>query len=127
MRMPRRSLPGRGLLAAALLLTSVAWAHTAIKSTTPATGTVLARSPAVIEVRFGHPAQLTSVVVVGEGAGPRKLAFEPVSSALEFRLLDPQLAPGRNEIRWKGLSAGDGHVIEGTLVFTVESVGGQSN
>jgi methionine-rich copper-binding protein CopC len=110
---------------AGLLLTPLAWAHTTIQSSIPATETTLAVSPPVIEVTFGHMAQLTSVVVVAEGAEPRKLAFDPISSALQFRLLDPQLAPGRNEIRWKGLSSGDGHVIEGTLVFTVGSAGAQ--
>jgi methionine-rich copper-binding protein CopC len=108
---------------AGLLLAPLAWAHTTIQASIPATDATLVASPPVIEVKFEHMAQLTSVVVVAEGAEPRKLAFDPVASALRFRLLDPQLAPGRNEIRWKGLSSGDGHVIEGTLVFTVESAG----
>ena len=101
------------------LLTSLAAAHTTIKSTVPANEAVLAHSPAVIEVAFEHIAQLTSVAVLVAGHPPRKLAFEPVGNAFKFTITNPQLAPGRNELRWKGLSS-DGHVIEGTLAFTVD-------
>lgn len=100
-------------------VTSLAAAHTSIKSTVPANEAVLAESPPVIEISFEHIAQLTSVVVAASGRAPRKLEFEPVGNAFNFRLTEPRLAPGRNEVRWKGLSS-DGHVIEGTLVYTVD-------
>jgi methionine-rich copper-binding protein CopC len=106
------------LIALLSMVTSLAAAHTAIKSAVPANEAVLAASPAVIEISFEHLAQLTSVVVASHGQAPRKLAFEPLGNALNFKLTQPRLAPGRNEVRWKGLSS-DGHVIEGTLVYTV--------
>ena len=98
---------------------ALAHAHTTLEATVPASESVLATSPVVIELRFEHSAQLTSVVVNAHGRAPRKLRFEPLGSALDFHLLQPELSPGRNEVEWKGLSA-DGHVIEGTLVFVVE-------
>jgi methionine-rich copper-binding protein CopC len=101
------------------MLTTVAAAHTSIKSTVPVNEAVLRQSPAVIEVAFEHIAQLTSVAVVVAGQAPRKLEFEPLGNAFNFTIANPQLAPGHNEVRWKGLSS-DGHVIEGTLVFTVD-------
>ena len=101
------------------ILTSLAVAHTTIKSTVPANEAVLAHSPAVIEVAFEHIAQLTSVTVVVAGQEPRKLGFTPLGNAFNFTLANPQLAPGRNEVHWKALSS-DGHVIEGTLAFTVD-------
>jgi methionine-rich copper-binding protein CopC len=55
------------------MLTSLATAHTTIKSTVPANEAVLRQSPAVIEVAFEHIAQLTSVTVVVAGQEPRKL------------------------------------------------------
>ena len=33
----------------------------------------------------------------------------------------PELAPGRNEIRWTALSA-DGHVIEGSLIIVLRAM-----
>src|SRR5262245_37999486 len=97
------------------VLTGVAFAHTTIKQTVPADGAVLNASPALIDITFEHAAQLTSVIVVAPGHADRKLSFQPIGSSLEFKLAEPNLAPGRNEVRWKGLSS-DGHVIAGTLV-----------
>ena len=98
---------------------AIAHAHTTLERTVPASESVLATSPGVIELRFEHSAQLTSVIVHALGQSPRKLRFEPLGSALDFHVLQPGLSPGRNEIEWKGLSA-DGHVIEGKLVFVVD-------
>ena len=94
-------------------------AHTTIESTEPAQNAVLASSPPAIAIRFEHQAQLTSVVIHAAGLSARKLEFEPHGSAREFKLLRPELTPGRNELDWIGLSM-DGHVIEGKLVFVVE-------
>ena len=110
-----RLILGAGLLS----LSALAIAHTTIKSTVPVNEAVLRQSPAVIEVAFEHIAQLTSVALVVAGQEPRKLGFEPLGNAFNFTITNPQLAPGRNEVRWKGLSS-DGHVIGGTLVFTVD-------
>ena len=107
------------------MLTSLATAHTTIKSTVPADEAVLRQSPAVIEVAFEHIAQLTSVTVVVAGQEPRKLGFAPLGNAFNFTLANPQLAPGRNEVHWKALSS-DGHVIGGTLVFTVDPSAAES-
>jgi methionine-rich copper-binding protein CopC len=85
----------------------------------PANEAVLRESPAVIEITFEHIAQLTSVVVVTGVETPRKLEFEPLGNAFNFKLVQPRFAPGRNEVRWKVLSS-DGHVIGGTLVYTVD-------
>ena len=107
------------------MLTSLATAHTTIRSTVPANEAVLRQSPAVIEVAFEHIAQLTSVTVVVDGQEPRKLGFAPLGNAFNFTLANPRLAPGRNEVHWKGLSS-DGHVIDGTLVFTVDPSAAES-
>jgi copper resistance protein C len=117
---------GRASLVVLLsMLTSLATAHTTIKSTVPANEAVLRQSPAVIEVAFEHIAQLTTVTVVVAGQEPRKLGFTPLGNAFSFTLANPQLAPGRNEVHWKAL-ASDGHVIGGTLVFTVDPSAAES-
>ena len=117
---------GRASLVVLLsMLTSLATAHTTIKSTVPANEAVLRQSPAVIEVAFEHIAQLTSVTLVVAGQEPRKLGFTPLGNAFNFTLANPQLAPGRNEVHWKALSS-DGHVIGGTLVFTVDPSAAES-
>jgi copper resistance protein C len=110
----------RACAALLLMATFAATAHTTLESSSPASGTTLAASPAVIEMKFHHPLNLTSVVVVDAGKAERKLEFTPHGSAAEFRLPNPQLQAGRNEITWKGLS-NDGHVVTGKLTYEIKS------
>jgi methionine-rich copper-binding protein CopC len=116
------------IAAASLLLqfAAPAYAHTAVAGTNPKSGSVLERSPAVVEISFEHAAHLTSVVLVAAGKPERKLAFTPSGGATTFRLPDPALAPGRNEIRWKALSS-DGHVVSGSMVLVIRPPGAQTN
>ena len=107
------------------MLASVAFqaaAHTTLESSTPANGATLAQSPPFIAMKFHHPINLTSVVVVDASKAERKLEFAPHANAAEFKVSDPQLAPGHNEVTWKGLSE-DGHVISGSLKFEVAAKG----
>jgi methionine-rich copper-binding protein CopC len=116
--MSSKSALNVALILVGCALAGVASAHTTIRESTPANGAALTTSPAVIDITFEHAAQLTSVILVSPGHADRKLSFEPIGSSLEFKLATPNLAPGRNELHWKGLSS-DGHVIEGTLVYTI--------
>jgi copper resistance protein C len=94
-------------------------AHTKVESVSPPDGSVLEASPAVVEMRFHDAVSLTAVVVIQADKIERTLIFTPKGSANAFRLPDPQLAAGRNEIRWKALSK-DGHVIGGSLHFEIK-------
>ena len=106
-------------LLGALALTQLAFAHTTLESSTPPNGATLEQSPPVIEMKFHHPINLTSVVVVDASKAERKMDFSPHASAAVFKVENPQLAPGKNELTWKGLSS-DGHVVSGSLVFQVK-------
>jgi methionine-rich copper-binding protein CopC len=103
-----------------LAFTGQVLAHTKMTGTVPESGATLESSPAVIEIRFEHAVNLTSVVVVGVGKAERALAFAPTGSATTFKVTNPSLSPGRSEILWKALSS-DGHVNTGTLIFIVKS------
>ena len=93
-------------------------AHTTLQSSSPPSGAKLEQSPPLIEMKFHHPLNLTSVVVVDAGKAERKLEFTPHASATAFKVTNPQLGPGKNEVTWKGLSK-DGHVVSGSLVFEI--------
>jgi methionine-rich copper-binding protein CopC len=108
------------VLVALLLPAMAALAHTTVASTSPKNGAVLAASPPVIEINFRAAASLTSVVLVAPGQPERKLEFSPKSSATSFKLPNPALVAGRNEIQWKALSK-DGHVINGSLVLVIDA------
>jgi copper resistance protein C len=104
----------------AVIVVVVADAHTTVESSRPPNEAVLAQSPPTIEIKFKHPVQMTSIVAVQADKTERKLAFTPMASAAVITLDNPALTAGRTEIRWKGLSK-DGHVIDGTLVYTIKS------
>jgi methionine-rich copper-binding protein CopC len=118
------NLPARRLLAGgmALVVALAAAAHTRIEQATPADGAMLERSPPAIEIKFKHAVRMTSVILVDAAKAERKLTFEPATSSQVVKIVGPNLAPGRNEVRWKALSD-DGHVIGGSLIYTVEPAG----
>ncbi|MBK6675312.1 MAG: copper resistance protein CopC [Proteobacteria bacterium] len=102
------------------VLSSVAYAHTSLRGSEPASGSVLTQSPPAVTLTFLEPARLTSLMLV-TSSGERRLAFSPSGNALSFVAAKPELAPGRNEIRWTALSA-DGHVIEGSLIIVLRAM-----
>jgi methionine-rich copper-binding protein CopC len=65
---------------------------------------------------------MTSVIVLDAARAERKLTFEPTTRTQVVAIVGPNLAPGRNELRWKALSE-DGHVISGSLSYVVKSAG----
>jgi copper resistance protein C len=101
-------------------VSTAAFAHTSVSSTTPKSGAELDASPPVVSIAFKEAAQLTSVVLIEPGKPERALPFEPRASATEFKIADPKLGPGRSEIQWKALSK-DGHVVTGKIILTVKS------
>lgn len=109
----------RLLVAMTLLLPALPGlqAHTTVKSSNPASGSVLTGSPPLFEVTFAERVKLTSLLLVNK-AGQRKLAFKPSASALKFSSTKPGLVLGRNEIRWTAL-AQDGHVINGSIIIVL--------
>jgi len=107
--------------AAALLIAPIggAAAHTTLRSSSPASGTVLTQSPPAFTLTFGEAVRLTSLVLV-TAAGERRLSFSPSGGGLTFSAARPGFAPGRNEIRWAALSQ-DGHVIEGSVIVVLRA------
>lgn len=102
-----------------LFAANASLAHTALASSSPKANATLEQSPAAIEIQFRDPAKLTAVVVTGADTQSRKLEFAAGEKANIYVLPKPNLSAGRNEIKWTALSH-DGHVIRGTLVFTIK-------
>ena len=112
------------LLMATLALASMAFpanlaAHTALRSSSPASGSVLEQSPHALTLTFLEPATLTSLTLVN-ASGERKLPFAPRTKGRTFSSPKPVLVRGRNEVRWRALSQ-DGHVVEGSLIIVMRT------
>lgn len=95
------------------------FAHSTVRSTEPASGTILPMSPPEIVIHFDGPTRLISVAVSAAGADERKLSFEPKGDAASFTIAAPELVPGRNEVVWRALSK-DGHPISGTIILVIK-------
>ena len=115
------------LLAAATLLAVAtgAWAHAALTRSVPGNREVLAGSPKSIHLKFNEKveAKFSKVVLEDAQGKPVALGTPAVATddpyALQTPVTEP-LATGRYTVRYRVLSQ-DGHVIERSFVFTIET------
>ncbi|WP_029013270.1 copper resistance CopC family protein [Niveispirillum irakense] len=94
-------------------------AHTTLRSSDPASGSVLTQSPPILTLTFLEAASLTSLTLVNTD-GERGLPFTPSGSALTFEAPKPEFIRGRNEVCWRALSR-DGNVIEGSIILIMRA------
>lgn len=110
-------------LAAVILLSSRASAHSELVAAEPVPGAQLAQSPAEIRLTFSEPVAASSqIVVMGEnfqqveGLVPQ---FNPEQPQVVYTPLPP-LAEGIYTVQWVAAS-NDGHEISGSYSFSVTS------
>jgi methionine-rich copper-binding protein CopC len=127
------------LLIACLTLAAAgpAWAHAKLIDSEPAGGDVLAKAPERVRLIFDEPVRFE------EGAGAEPSPLDPIKVYSEegarvdknatraspddpkVLLVDLEKLPdGVYGVDW-GVTSKDGHVIDGTLGFTVEVAGAQ--
>lgn len=104
--------------AAMLALSSIALAHTHLKTSTPADNAVLSAAPAEIMLQFSAPTRLTALTLKKDGESERKLGPLPKDAAADFRVPVTSLTPGKYTVSWRAMGA-DNHVMSGDLHFTV--------
>ncbi|WP_246256111.1 copper resistance CopC family protein, partial [Pseudarthrobacter oxydans] len=113
------------LLLPAALTASPALAHDALSSTAPARDSVLTTAPETVSLTLTQPptdsASLNlSVITVTDGAGA---TVSDGSVSVEGPTLSTKTAPGSPgtyTVQWRAVSS-DGHPIEGTYTFTVQT------
>jgi methionine-rich copper-binding protein CopC len=113
------------LCAAALalgLLATPALAHDSLKSSTPASGSVVSEVDQVV-LEF-HDRVSFPAVVVHDSAGKRYDSGEPRADGPKvYENVAGPLPPGAYVIAWRIVSS-DGHPVEGEIPFTVGGAGG---
>jgi copper resistance protein C len=113
--MPVRKL---ALMAVGSLLPLLAQAHTHLQKSTPAANSTGA-APGQIMLQFSEATRLTALTVQKEGGQEgRKLGPLPMEPDKVIHLAAPKLDPGAYVLSWRALGD-DGHVMSGTLRFTV--------
>lgn len=105
-----------GLALATFGVTASAHAH--LQKASPADGSVVTTSPSRIVLNFSEAARLTAASIQ-KGDEPRQnLKPLPATAARQISVPLPQLTPGSYSVTWRVVSE-DGHVMSGTLRFTL--------
>ena len=98
---------------------SPAFAHAALKLSTPKGGTTVA-APQTLSLTFTEKVRLTAVRLTAAGKETAVETDRSAPAADTFSLPLSTLAPGTYQVRWNALGA-DGHPTNGTFSFTVAS------
>lgn len=110
------------LAAAGLVIgTSPAWAHNVLKSSNPADGEKVARTPSSVVLTFDEPAiALGTKLVVTGPEGPAQIGTPRLVDKTVTQDLQPGAPAGAYTVDWRVTSA-DGHPISGSFTFTAEA------
>jgi methionine-rich copper-binding protein CopC len=109
-----------GALAFAMPLVSLkAAAHSALTSSSPADGTVVAAAPAEIEMMFRSVAQLIRFRLTGADGNDVTLGEDHLMvKARRHQVELPPIGTGDFTARWRAMSE-DGHLLKGDFSFRV--------
>lgn len=109
-------LAGLALLATPL---SLAYAHTALSSSSIPNESVLVDAPDHMELNFGKRVGLVKVSLKPADGNTIDLEYvTPKSMQESFHIPLPTLSSGQYSFAWQ-IIAKDGHVMKGTIEFTI--------
>jgi methionine-rich copper-binding protein CopC len=110
------------LIGALSTLPETLLAHAQLKQSVPANGSTLAAAPDHFTLNFSEAAHLTALTLQRDGAsGVQKIAPLPKDASDHFDIPAPKLTPGVYTLKFRNVAADDGHVMSGTIKFTVAS------
>jgi methionine-rich copper-binding protein CopC len=101
-----------------LLVAGSTLAHAMLESSSPANHATLSTAPKAIDLVFGHPTRLTKLKLLNAGQEIPVTIDPSAPASSTFSIPLPALKPGSYQVKWGTLS-GDGHVMTGSLSFTV--------
>ena len=104
--------------AALFAFSALADAHSHLKESQPAEGSVVATAPANIVLKFSESARLTALTVQKDGEAEQKIAPLPTESSAQISVPAPKLSPGKYTVSYRVISD-DKHVMAGKLHFTI--------
>jgi methionine-rich copper-binding protein CopC len=107
------------ILAALVLMSGFALAHSELSQSVPANKAVLASPPSQFELTFANPAEVTATrLFAADGSEVALEVPETLGATSIYQFPSPQLPTGKYRLEWRAISA-DGHDVGGTIVFTV--------
>jgi len=108
------------LLSSLVLVTFAinAGAHAHLQKASPADGSVITTAPSDLVLNLSEPVRLTTLSIQKDSEPKQDLKPLPTTAAQQITVPLPPLRPGTYSVSWRAVSD-DGHVMPGTLHFTV--------
>jgi len=94
-------------------------AHTHLKDSQPADGSVVTVAPDNIVLRFSEAARVTALTLHKVREAERKLGPLPTAPAQQVTVPLSKLGPGKYVVTYRVVS-GDGHIMSGELHFAID-------
>ncbi len=126
MRRPSFSFAPILVLAAGLWMAvaTPAGAHSVVERSSPSPNAALQNAPGQVDVWFSEAVDTTFSSAIVRDASGNRVSSQTVISSDGRRMTAPlaDLPSGLYTVRWRVLSAADGHTTSGVLVFTIGAV-----
>ncbi len=121
--MCRTILAALACCALALLAPATASAHAILVRSDPGAGAVLSASPAQLTASFSEPLNTKLSRLTLTGPAGKVIRAQKLSTRKQELLLRPasKLAQGAYQVHWHSVSADDGHALDGSYYFGVQS------
>lgn len=108
----------KSLLAAAILMPGLAFAHAHLEMSVPSANSTVPEMPPQIMLHFSEATRLTALSIEKEGGKEKQALKVPAETKAVLHVAGPKLGPGVYILSWRGLSD-DTHIVNGTVRFTV--------
>ena len=129
MRLPRFALMILLTVIAVLGMTTPAWAHAVLVSSSPAQGASLAAPPSEVTLTFGEAVTLpqSPVMVVGPGGVQWQLGEPTIAGSAVTVPVTSATGPAGSYMLTYRVISDDGDGVSGTVHFTLTSAAGHSS
>ncbi|NRB24862.1 copper resistance CopC family protein [Shewanella sp.] len=109
-------------ISATMLLSSAAFAHSALVESSPTNNEMLQASPQALTLTFNSPVRLIKLTLKDGTGNDIKFGFKPsMQGSNQFSLDLPQLAPSSYSVNWM-IMGEDAHKMKGEFGFMVHEV-----
>lgn len=109
------------LLVIALLVNTVAYAHTGLKSSVPEDQAIVTQIPDTVTLEFHAAVHLLKLQLMNEKGEELNLDFQPKSeAAVSFTETLPVLTAGNYTVKWVSMSK-DTHKVSGEFSFELKA------
>jgi methionine-rich copper-binding protein CopC len=103
-----------------ILFSSVAWAHTGLRSSVPEDGAIINESPVELSISFRQNVRLVEVTLINAQGDFVAFDFEaPEEEGTTFSWSLPPLSAGYYRVSWVAMG-GDAHNVRGEFTFSVK-------